>query len=190
MRRAAMLALICAGTMGLGAVALAQEYPPDFVLSADPSTVEPEGTVEAKVTGCTVGNTIEFDLEGSTDTDRCAGAGGGVGMAMAFVHATAQSAATGSVVAPPEPGVYVLTGTDLDDGRTASVEITVVAPDSADTGDADSTDLAETTASADELSSTGSSSARTAVWIAAVVLATGGALLVVARLRRRGQAAA
>ena len=165
-RLAQILVAASALVLGVGMVAEAQQYPPEFTVTADPSTVAPGGKVTAIAEGCTVGETVDFDLEGSTAADTCADGGGGVGMAMAFVGQTAVTSASGVVTAPGTPGTYPLTATDTSTELTATTDVTV-------------------TAQPKPLPSTGSNSTYTTLYIAGALLAMGVAAFAVSQYRRR-----
>jgi hypothetical protein len=111
MRRIAQILVTASALLlGVGMVAEATNYPPDFIVTADPSTVAPGGTVTATVQGCTSGATVNFDLEGSTASDTCAG---GVGTA------------SGVVTAPATPGTYTLTATQPATDFRTTTQVTV-----------------------------------------------------------------
>jgi LPXTG-motif cell wall-anchored protein len=115
MRRLARIFVAAAAlVLGVGMMAEAQNYPPDFILTADPSTVPPGGNVTATVQGCTSGATVNFDLEGSTASDTCADGSSG------------NPTASGDVTAPATPGTYTLTATQPPD-FTATAQVTVTA---------------------------------------------------------------
>jgi len=167
MRRLAQIFVAASAlVLGVGMVAEAENYPPTFIVTADPSTVVPGGRVTATVEGCTVGATVDFDLEGSTASDTCADGGGGVGMAMAFLGQTTMPTASGEVTAPKTPGTYTLTATQPANEYRATTQVTV-------------------TAQPKPLPSTGSNSTYTTLYIAGALFAMGVIAFAVSQYRRR-----
>ena len=176
MRRLALVLFAAsAAVLGVGLVAEAQQYPPDFTITVDDSTPEPGGPVVATVTGCTDGETVNFVLEASKAQGTCTAGGGGTAMAMAFIGAPATTTASGNLTAPTAPGTYDVTGTGQTSELTATTQITVAAAAPA----------TPTAPASGALPSTGSGSTNTTVLIAGGLFAMGAALFAVSRFRHR-----
>lgn len=159
------LALAAVAAMVLGFGGVANAYPPGGTgVTTSSSTVGPGGqvTVTAK---CTAGETVTFDLEGSTDTATCE-----TGDAQSAIAGTA----TGTVTAPTAPGTYIGRVTGSVSGPLGEFTVTV-----------EGSTATPTATPAGGLPSTGSNGTSTMTFIAAGILVAGLGLFAVATLRRR-----
>lgn len=181
MRRvlAGLAAVFAMVFMGASA-ANAGVYPPGsdpLILSA--TTVVAGQPFTVTLTDCALGETVEFTVSGSSDSETCGGAGGGD---TRFLQAPGTGTATGTLTAPSTPGEYTVSATGLTSGRSATATITVVAA-GAGTGDDDG-------AGAGGLPATGSDTTATTLWVAGGALLAGLGLTGVAMYRRRRPVAA
>ncbi|TDT15625.1 LPXTG-motif cell wall-anchored protein [Ilumatobacter fluminis] len=168
-RAGLLMALAGGGLLATGAVA--QAYPPlEPAVSVDDPTPDPSGPVIATVTGCQPGETVEFELVDSTDTDTCVEVNG-AGFAQVAV---ADGTATGDLEAPASPGTYQGTAELLTTEATLPFQIVVEA----------GVTPPPTPTTPVTLPSTGGESGQM-VPLAVGLLAAGAGLLAVASFRRR-----
>lgn len=148
------------------------DYPPlSAAVEVDDPTPEPNGAVVATVTGCIPGETVDFVLIDSTDSDTCSATAG----ASLFFAAPVGGVAIGNLAAPGAPGIYDGTATLDQSEQVLPFRIEVEAA----TGEPN----VPTTLSP-ALPPTGSNS-NGYTSVAFGLLIAGGALLAVASMRRR-----
>lgn len=160
--------------VGGGSTAIAQDdddYPVgDAVLLVSDDTLAPGEEFAVTLQGCTPDETVDFAVEGSSDSGTCVlttTAGFAAGQHLGRIAEI--GAANGTLTAPTTPGTYEVTGVGQESGASDSATITVGAVD----GDDDF-----------ELPATGSSTTPL-LQIGGVLLIAGLGILAVAKLRRR-----
>jgi len=193
MRRfATTMVVAVAVLLGGSAVVEAVYPPPDVITTPDNLTPGPGEPFTVTVTGCLVGELVEFSFEGQFQTDFCEADPDADGVAftgraapstpdadgVAFASLAALSApeaatfASATLVAPSVPGTYIGEATLLTSNVIVPFTITVEA-------------AATATTVSGELPSTGSSSLGTWVPMAVLLLLFGAGLYGVAQVRRR-----
>ena len=162
-----------AATVAGGLIADAQEYPPNApAVSVDDPTPDPSGPVVVTVTDCIPGETVNFALLSSTDTDTCVA---GTGASFFVQAATGGGVAVGDLDAPGAPGSYTGTASLVESEAILPFDIVVQAATGAPS---------TPTTIAPVLPRTGSDSNGLTNVAIGLVLA-GGALFGVSQLRRR-----
>ena len=172
------LAVTAAAAVVLGSAGVADAgvYPPNGkTVTVQDSTVPPGGPVSV-TTNCTVGETVTFVLEGSSDTETCTPSTDGGNNFTAAVAGTA----TGTVNAPTTPGTYIGTVTGSISGALGTFTVVVEG--------ATATTAAPT--STGSLPATGSDGTSTMTLIAGGLLIVGLGMFGVATARRRQDTAA
>lgn len=156
---------------GTGSTTTTPEYPPsdDVSLTLSASTVVVSATFTATFTGCELGETVNFVLDGTTVQGACNGAAG----SRRLPTATGEAAATVTLTAPATPGTYDVVATGGTSGLTATTSVTVVAASAGGT-----------------IPQTGSDSSIPTAQIAGGLVIVGAGLAGVAGFRRRKTAAA
>lgn len=192
MKKLGLLFSAAVAAIALGAApASAGGYPPgeDANLLIAPSTVVGGATFAVSLVGCSIGETVNFSVEGSTASAPCNGPAGAT-----------DAVANAELTAPTAPGTYSVVATGATSGITDTATLTVVAgggDDGDDVGDDDDGTGGDGTGGGGtggtgggQLPATGSDSMPVAQ-IAGGLVAAGAGLAAVAGLRRRkGNAAA
>jgi hypothetical protein len=124
MRRLLVWMAAAAVPFVLGGAAVSA-YPPEApVLTLSPSTVTPDGSFSATLTGCALGEVVEFSLVSDSDTATCSGPGG----ANRGIIQQDGGSASVTLTAPTEPGNYTLTATTPTVSATATLTVAAAAP--------------------------------------------------------------
>ena len=95
--------------LGFGTVSAAPYESGDGTATVSPTTTTAGGTVTVVMSGCTPGETVDFELESATASATCAGDG----------------TATASMPAPGAAGTYTGTATGVTSGVNASFTVVV-----------------------------------------------------------------
>ena len=170
LKRAGVVAALAGGGLMMTGL-VANAYPPlEPAVSVDDPNPDPSGPVIATVTGCQPGETVEFTLVDSTDSDTCVEVNGAGLVQTVLSDGTAE----GDLEAPAAPGTYQGTAELLTSEATLPFQVEVqagVTPPPAPT-------------TPGTLPTTGSESDQV-VPLAIGLLAAGAGLLGVASFRRR-----
>ncbi len=163
-------AVVAAVSMAAGASSVSA-YPPgtEATVTVSDSTLAPGASFTATFTGCQLGETVNFTLDGTTVQAACNGAAG----ARRLPSATGAATATATLTAPTAPGTYELVAVGLTSGADASTTIVVAAA-----------------AGGGQIPETGSDSSIPAAQIAGGLVVVGAGLAGVAGIRRRKATAA